>query len=526
MHQRRYLFAQDLSYRREAVVRVIPTGKEHEPMLYDHRQQFGVDLTEDPPGIRGVPVVQQAMLFPQLEEQFDLPSSAQQGQGLLEGEPAGRDIGHYNRPVGQFQQQGIDRLAMSAGILPNALLTLGGHFGWHALGQQAHASEQFAGSHIYQQVQPLALHLRQDRQQIQALVVQPQHDACLVTHQKEHALLGQTAQPLQRPIAQVSNPQTARQHDLFAQDEAPFMPTAFLQMWAVQVSLEQIQPHGDLETGLRLGVSAPLRWTASTAAPYALQDAGQADGGAIFNQHRGELLQQGQLDSVGAHHQRDGTAQERQQPVGSALGPMAVQVLLAQPHSQAPSKARKRAGTSSRLLPPAQDQHVGQLCEGHCTLPQAIVLAQLDGIVFKQGAQSATHSCYTRHDWTPARKTKDVCCISIFSQERYFVMPFPTSSILNLTPMGMAFLLTYHATSRYQAYRMSESKDSLKPTSYTGVVAALLLQPQGITPRLNAGKRVFYAGWSHSIALRTSQPTNILAILSTSQLRKRLLLRA
>jgi putative transposase len=52
------------------------------------------------------------------------------------------------------------------------------------------------------------------------------------------------------------------------------------------------------------------------------------------------------------------------------------------------------------------------------------------------------------------------------------------------------------------------------------------LQPQGITPRLNAGKRVFYAGWSHSIALRTSQPTNILAILSTSQLRKRLLLRA
>jgi putative transposase len=97
---------------------------------------------------------------------------------------------------------------------------------------------------------------------------------------------------------------------------------------------------------------------------------------------------------------------------------------------------------------------------------------------------------------------------------------------LNIARLGMAFLLAYHATSRYQAYRMSESKDSLKPTSYTGVGAALLLQPQGITPRLNSGKRVYYAGWSHSIALRTSQPTNILAILSTSQLRKRLLLRA
>ena len=89
----------------------------------------------------------------------------------------------------------------------------------------------------------------------------------------------------------------------------------------------------------------------------------------------------------------------------------------------------------------------------------------------------------------------------------------------------MAFLLTYHATSRYEAYRMSGSKDSLKPTSYPGAGVALLVQPQGITC-LNADKRVYYAGWSHSIALRTSQPTNILVILSTSQLRKRLLLRA
>ena len=61
---------------------------------------------------------------------------------------------------------------------------------------------------------------------------------------------------------------------------------------------------------------------------------------------------------------------------------------------------------------------------------------------------------------------------------------------LNIARLGMAFLLTSHATSRDQAYRMSQSKDSLKPTSSTGVGAALLLQPQGITPRLNSGKRV------------------------------------
>ena len=68
------------------------------------------------------------------------------------------------------------------------------------------------------------------------------------------------------------------------------MPPSFLQMRAVQLSLEQIQADGDLETGLGLGILARFRRTASTATPHALQDAGQTDGGAIFDQHRCELL--------------------------------------------------------------------------------------------------------------------------------------------------------------------------------------------------------------------------------------------
>ena len=94
---------------------------------------------------------------------------------------------------------------------------------------------------------------------------------------------------------------------------------------------------------------------------------------------------------------------------------------------------------------------------------------------------------------------------------------------LNIARLGMAYLVTYHQTKRYHPYRMSESKDSLKPASYTGAGAALLLRPQGITPRPFEGKRVYYAGWSSSIALRTSQPKSVLAILSTSRFRKRLL---
>jgi putative transposase len=94
---------------------------------------------------------------------------------------------------------------------------------------------------------------------------------------------------------------------------------------------------------------------------------------------------------------------------------------------------------------------------------------------------------------------------------------------LNIARLGMAYLVTYHQTKRYHPYRMSESKDSLKPASYTGAGAALLLRPQGITPRPFEGKRVYYAGWSYSIALRTSHPKRFLAILSASRFRKCLL---
>ena len=87
----------------------------------------------------------------------------------------------------------------------------------------------------------------------------------------------------------------------------------------------------------------------------------------------------------------------------------------------------------------------------------------------------------------------------------------------------MAFLITYNDTKRYQAYRMSESKDLLKPVSYTGTGAALLLRPQGITPRPQEGKHVYYADWSYATSLRTSHPKKTLALLSTSRFRKRLL---
>jgi hypothetical protein len=49
---------------------------------------------------------------------------------------------------------------------------------------------------------------------------------------------------------------------------------------------------------------------------------------------------------------------------------------------------------------------------------------------------------------------------------------------LNIARLGLAFLITYHDTKRYQAYRMTDA--SVKPASYSGAGATLLLPSQGI----------------------------------------------
>jgi putative transposase len=89
---------------------------------------------------------------------------------------------------------------------------------------------------------------------------------------------------------------------------------------------------------------------------------------------------------------------------------------------------------------------------------------------------------------------------------------------LNIARLGMASLVTYQETKRYVSYRMTSSE--VKPASYTGAGALLLLPAQGIAPRPSEGKHMYYAGWPYATSLRTSHPKSLLAVLSTSQLRK------
>jgi putative transposase len=95
---------------------------------------------------------------------------------------------------------------------------------------------------------------------------------------------------------------------------------------------------------------------------------------------------------------------------------------------------------------------------------------------------------------------------------------------LNIARLGLAFLRTALRTSRYTAHRMTDP--SVNPCSYTGQGALLLLRVQGIKPCPIMGKQVYYAGWMRSIRLCTSQATQTLSLLSASQLRKTMLLRA
>jgi transposase len=92
---------------------------------------------------------------------------------------------------------------------------------------------------------------------------------------------------------------------------------------------------------------------------------------------------------------------------------------------------------------------------------------------------------------------------------------------LNIACLGMAFLITYHETKRYVSYRMTS--EEVNSCSYIGQEATLLLPSHGIKPRPPEGKHIYYAGWSYSTSLRTSRPKSLLAVLSTSQLRKYML---
>jgi hypothetical protein len=92
---------------------------------------------------------------------------------------------------------------------------------------------------------------------------------------------------------------------------------------------------------------------------------------------------------------------------------------------------------------------------------------------------------------------------------------------LNIASLGRAFLITSWQTGKYTGFRMTCFE--VKPVSYSGTGARLLLPWQGLIARPSEGNHVDSAGWSYSLRFCTSQSKTTLSLLSTSQLRKRVL---
>src|SRR5262245_14379556 len=102
--QVRRVFLYSLRSLGQAAVWIGPKADEEDPMLDEHRQEFGIDLTQDAPGFGAARLVHAAMTLPQLEEQLNLPPHAPKDKGLLQRQALDRHFGHNDDQGGKRQQ--------------------------------------------------------------------------------------------------------------------------------------------------------------------------------------------------------------------------------------------------------------------------------------------------------------------------------------------------------------------------------------------------------------------------------------
>src|SRR5215470_18200850 len=86
----------------QATVWIGPKADEEDPMLDEHRQEVGIDLTQDAPGFGAARLVHAAMTLPQLEEQLALPDASGKNELVL---PQARSL-DADRPEAPLQKGG------------------------------------------------------------------------------------------------------------------------------------------------------------------------------------------------------------------------------------------------------------------------------------------------------------------------------------------------------------------------------------------------------------------------------------
>ena len=112
------------------------------------------------------------------------------------------------------------------------------------------------------------------------------------------------------------------------QDTGDIRAAARLYIRPLQAASQQLQAYRHFEARLAFRLGLAGRLMTATATPNPLQGRRQADATAIFDQDRAKLLQERQTDRLRTHLHLHGPVQQRQQPGGSALGKVTIQVLF------------------------------------------------------------------------------------------------------------------------------------------------------------------------------------------------------
>ena len=86
-------FAKDHNGFEQAAIGVVPKIKQSGPMKEQHREQFGINLCQDSPGVVRIPFIDGEIFFPEFEEDFNLPTDFEQEQDFFPGEQTGWYIG-------------------------------------------------------------------------------------------------------------------------------------------------------------------------------------------------------------------------------------------------------------------------------------------------------------------------------------------------------------------------------------------------------------------------------------------------
>lgn len=164
----------DLSGLDGTVQRIVPAAQVDEPLLDDHRAPFGVDFTQNPPGVGTAPAIHLAILLPLAKQSLDLPSGRQQREDLLEGEQATGDIGQDN-VVGTPEQALFTHLSpFLVGFPSHMRAPLLSHLLRDPLHQQPHGQVASSGEQD-PHLQALSHLFGSQRTQIEAMVAARLH---------------------------------------------------------------------------------------------------------------------------------------------------------------------------------------------------------------------------------------------------------------------------------------------------------------------------------------------------------------